>query len=310
MLSVVIPGRHEEWFSRTVEDVLKNIRGDSEVVAICDEVWPDPPLQDHPKLTVIHFTTPVGQRGGMNMGARVSRAKYIAKLDAHCAVDEGFDVKLMAPYEDGRLGANVTTIPRLYNFWVYDWQCQTCKWRTYQGRKPEVCPTCKTPTIEKLVVWEPRKSRRTDFARFDNEMHFQYWPKFERRPETVGDLADVMSSVGACFFMRRDRFWALGGMDEATGSWGQFGTEIACKAWLSGGRQVVNKTTWYSHYFRVNGAGFPYTISGNDQERAKKYSRDMWLNDKWPLQTRPLKWLVDKFSPVPGWEEYVWKNGH
>jgi hypothetical protein len=30
------------------------------------------------------------------------------------------------------------------------------------------------------------------------------------------------------------------------------------------------------------------------------------FNDKWPLATRPLKWLVDKFSPVPGWENYVW----
>jgi hypothetical protein len=303
MLSVIIPGRHEEWFQKTVEDVLSHAKGDTEVIAICDEVWPDPPLQDHPRLTVVHFTTPVGQRGGMNMGARISRAKYVMKLDAHCAVDDGFDLKLIAPYEDGRLGADVTTIPRLLNLFVYNWQCQKCKWETYQGRKPLTCPTCQGTVFEKSVVWEPRKSRRTDFARFDSELHFQYDPKYERRPEAQGDIADVMSSVGACWFMRRDRFWAQGGLIEAHGTWGQVGTEVACQAWLSGGRQVVNKTTFYSHYFRVNGAGFPYLISGNDQERARVYSRNLWRNNAWPLQVRPLHWLIEKFWPVNGWTE-------
>lgn len=302
-LSVIIPGRQEEWFARTVADVLTNARGDTEVIAVCDASWPDPPLRDHPKLTVLHFTEPVGQRGGFNMGARVSRAKYVMKLDAHSAVDEGFDVKLSAPYEDGRLGWDVTTIPRLYNLYVYNWECVQCKWTTYQGARPPECPKCKATEFVKAVVWRPRRSRRTDFARFDSELHFQYWQQYDSRQESKAELAEVMSSVGACFFMRRDRFWAQGGLDETHGFWGQFGTEVACKAWLSGGRQVVNKTTWYSHYFRVNHAGFPYPISGNAQERARIYSRDLWRNNKWPLQVRPLSWLVKKFWPVPGWTD-------
>jgi glycosyltransferase involved in cell wall biosynthesis len=303
LVSVIIPARCEEWLSRTVRDILTNMKGESEVIAVCDASWPDPPLQDHPKLTVIHFTEPVGQRGAFNMGARISRAKYVMKLDGHSAVDEGFDVKLAAPYEDGRLGADVTTIPRMYNLYVYDWECQACHWKTYQGGKPTECPTCKGTVFAKSEVWAPRKSRRTDFARFDSDLHFQYWPKYERRPETQVDLADTLSSVGACFFMRRDRFWAQGGLDEAHGFWGQFGTEVACKAWLSGGRHVVNKTTWFSHYFRVNKAGFPYHISGNDQDRARAYSQNLWRNNAWPLQVRPLRWLIEKFWPVDGWTE-------
>jgi hypothetical protein len=93
-------------------------------------------------------------------------------------------------------------------------------------------------------------------------------------------------------------------MDEATGSWGQMGVEVSCKTWLSGGRQVVNKNTWFSHMFRTQGSdfGFPYPLSGRDVDYARKYSQDMWRNNKWDKQVRDLSWLIDKFAPVPDWE--------
>jgi hypothetical protein len=50
------------------------------------------------------------------------------------------------------------------------------------------------------------------------------------------------------------------------------------------------------------GFGFPYPISGNQQERARQYSRDLWLNDKQPNEPYPSV-LVDKFAPVPGWHD-------
>jgi hypothetical protein len=57
--------------------------------------------------------------------------------------------------------------------------------------------------------------------------------------------------------------------------------------------------------FRTQGGdfSFPYPISGRDQDRAKKYARDMFFNNKWPLQKRPLSWLVEKFWPVKGWTD-------
>lgn len=305
LLSVVIPARNERWLARTVQDVLANARGETEVIAICDASWPDPPLQDHPRLTVVHYTEAIGQRAATNQGIRLSRAKYVMKVDGHTAVDEGFDIKLATPYEDGRLRWDCTTIPRLYNLYVYDWECQGCHWKTYQGAKPDACPTCKGTNFVMAEVWKPRMDRRTDYARFDSNLHFQYWAKYERehRDEQRKEISDVMSSVGACFFMRRDWFRKFGCLDEQTGFWGQFGTEVSCRSWLGGGRQVVNKTTWYSHYFRVNGAGFPYEISGNDQERARQYSQAYWREGKWAGQKRPLSWLVDKFWPIPGWTE-------
>ena len=302
-LSVIIPARCEQWLARTVIDILGKTKAETEVIAVCDGSWPDPPLDDHPMLTVVHYTTAIGQRAAVNQAVRLSRAKYVMKLDGHSCVDEGFDVKLMAPYEDGRLRWDCTTIPRMYNLHVYDWECSACHWRTYQGAQPTECPTCKGTEFFMAEVWKPRWSRRTDFARFDSDLHFQYWQKYEKRPETRGDLADVLSSVGACFFMRREWFRKIGCLDEAHGFWGQFGTEVSCKSWLGGGRQVINKTTWFSHYFRVNGAKFPYPLSGNDQERARIYSKRLWRESRWSGQKKSLEWLIKKFWPVDGWTE-------
>ena len=302
LMSVIIPARNEEWLARTVEGVLANIRGDSEVIAVCDGNWPDPPLVDHPRLTVLHYTESIGQRAATNAGARLSQAKYIMKLDAHCTVDEGFDVKLMAPYESGELTIETTTIPRMYNLYAFDWVCEDGH-RRYQSPSGP-CKECGKPT-EREIIWKPRLSRKTDFARFDQTPQFQYWKAYKNRPEAQGDIADTMCHVGASWFMLRDRYLDLGGLDEAHGSWGQVGIETSCKAWLSGGRLVVNKRTWFAHMFRTQGAGFgfPYPLSHEQQEKARAHSRWLWLEGNWPKAIRPLSWLLEKFAPVPGWHD-------
>ena len=298
-LSVIIPGRNEMFFRKTVENVLENMRGDTEIIAICDGSWPDPPIDDHPRVHVIHFAEPVGQRAAVNIGAGLSRAKYIMKLDAHCAVDEGFDEKLMkhCDYE-------TTVIPRMYNLHGFDWVCPDGHRRYQSPPGPCLEPGCGKETVRE-IIWKPRLARRTDFARFDKTPQFQYWGAYKDRPAAQGKDCDVMCSVGAAFFMHRKRFFDLGGMDEAHGSWGQFGLEVACKAWLSGGRHLVNKRTWFSHMFRTQneGFGFPYPISHQAQERARQHSRWLWIDGNWPKAVHPLSWLVEKFAPVPGWHD-------
>lgn len=298
-LSVLIPARNEEFLRNTIESVLANMQGDTEVIAVLDGAWANPPIADHPRVKLIYHSQSIGQRAATNEAARMSRAKYVLKLDAHCAVDQGFDVKLMAQCEP-----DWTVIPRMYNLHAFDWVCASCGLRTYQGACPERCAQCGNIRHERDLIWQPRRSRRTDFARFDRDLHFQYWRGYEKRPEAEGEIADVMCFVGACFFMERERYWALGGLDEAHGSWGQMGVEISCKSWLSGGRQVVNKRTWFAHLFRTQpGFGFPYPISGTDQEKARQYSRDLWMNNRWAGAQKPLSWLIDKFSPVPEWHD-------
>lgn len=296
-LSVLIPARSEMFLARTIQDVLENIEADTEVIAVLDGGWADPPIADHPRVTLIHHSQSIGQRAATNEAARVSNARYIMKLDAHCLVDKGFDVKLMADCE-----YDWTVVPRMYNLHAFDWKCQSCGHQTYQGPRPIKCASCESEAgFEMVVIWQPRLNRKTDFARFDSDLHFQYWRDYEKRPEAAGEIADVMCSVGACWFMHRQRFLDLGGLDEVHGSWGQVGVEIACKSWLSGGRQVVNKRTWFAHMFRTQpGFGFPYAAP--NAEKARAHSRHLWLGNNWPGAIHPLSWLIDKFAPVPDWD--------
>ena len=300
-LSVLIPGRNEMFMARTVRDVLQQSRGDTEVIAVVDGGAAGEPLPEDPRVRVVVNAESIGQRQSTNQAARLSKAEFVMKLDAHCTVAEGFDVELMKECEP-----DWTVIPRMYNLHAFDWVCKACNQRTYQGPTPVKCAKCRAPnSARRDMIWKPRLSRQTDFARFDTEPHFQYWGACGKKPGMQGDIANVMCCVGAGWFLRRERYWELGGMDETHGSWGQMGVELACKSWLSGGRQVVNKRTWFSHMFRTQGGdfGFPYPISGRQVDHARQHSRDLWFKNTWPSQTRPLSWLIEHFAPIPVWHD-------
>jgi len=119
-----------------------------------------------------------------------------------------------------------------------------------------------------------------------------------------GHIIETMSMLGACWFLRKDYYWAIGGCDEQVGSWGQQGQEMSTKVWTAGGRVVVSRATHYCHMFRTQaGDSFPYGMNGADQEAAKQYSRDLWRNNKWPGQRYPLSFILDRFYPIPGWTD-------
>ncbi len=309
LLSVIVPGRNEEFMRHTCEDVLAHSGEDTEVISVCDGYWPDPPLIQHPRLQVIHLGESIGQRAATNLGAQVSNAKYIMKLDAHCGTDDGFDVKLIEKMEP-----DMTMIPSMHRFKVFDWHCNACGEREEQGTKPAVCKECKGTDFSKVMVWQPRfEHAPTVTWRFDKELHFQYWRGFRhtaafKQQEPTG-LAETMSCIGCCFLMERERFWKLGGMDEEHGSWGQYGTELACKAWLSGGRMVTHLGTWIAHLFRTGNFGkngessWPYPINQRQIDAARAHSRELWLNGKSSHAKRPLSWLIEHFAPVPGWHD-------
>ena len=297
-LSILIPARNELFLGKTVENILENIRGDTEVIIVFDGAWADPPIPDHERVTIIYHNESIGQRAATNEACRLSSAKYVMKVDAHCAFDEGFDVKMMAEMRD-----NWTMVPTMYNLHAFDWVCK-CGHRIYQGPTPKKCEKC-GGTMEREIIWRPRLSRKSNHYRFDKTLHFQYWGAYGKRPEAQGEIADTMSLQGSCFMMTREKYWELDICDEAHGSWGQQGTEVACKTWLSGGEVKVNKKTWYSHMFRTQGGdfGFPYPISGRQVEKARQYSKELFLMGKWPKAKHDLNWLLNKFYPVPDWHD-------
>jgi len=295
-LTIVIPARNEMFLNQTILDILKNKRGDTKIIAVLDGDWPDPAVDMHPDVDMIYHSTSIGQRAATNEAVKMAiDSKYIMKADAHCAFDEGFDIKLM---ED--MQPDWTLVPAMKNLHAFDWVCPNGH-RRYQGPSG-VCTECGEPTTMD-IVWFAKPSPFSTSYRFDKDLHFQYWSEYKKKQQ--GDLVESMSIQGSCFMVTRDKYLELDLCDEKHGSWGQQGVEVACKTWLSGGKVIISKKTWYAHMFRTQGGdfGFPYPNPGIG--KAREYSRNLWLNNKWDKAIYPLSWLINKFAPVPEWEDYT-----
>lgn len=302
-LSIIIPARNEEFLQRTVDDILLHSEADTEVIVLEDGTSTFPPVTNgNGRVRVINHTEPTGQRASTNEGVRLSNAKYVMKADGHCAFDQGFDKKLMADCE-----YDWTIVPRMHNLHVFNLVCKSCGKTWYQAKTPAECDVCHSKDIQREYVWKPKKGTQTSQMRFDSNLQFQYWKDRQRKFKTE-ELIESMSFIGACWFMHRDRYLELEMLDENHGFWGQVGTEVSCRTWLSGGKLIVNRKTWFSHLFRTQ-FGWPYHITQGMIDTARAYSRDYWFNNRWKGQKYPLKWLVDRFSPVPGWEGFNW-NGN
>jgi glycosyltransferase involved in cell wall biosynthesis len=308
-LSILIPARNEMFLARTIEDILSNIEADTEIIVVLDGKSADPPILDHERVNIIQLHESIGQRAATNMACKLSRAKYVMKVDAHCSFDKGFDRKMLEAFKE--TGDNVTMVPIMRNLWAFDWKCYHCGWKKYQGPTPEKCSACgKGDKLGRKMMWVGKHNPQSTSYCFDSTPHFQYFEDWKHREPYITDkkekgLTETMSIQGSCFMMTRDKYWELEICDENFGSWGSQGIEVAAKTWLSGGSVIVNHKTWYAHMFRTQGGdfSFPYKISGKDQKAAQEYAKNLFFDNNWPKQVHPLSWLIEKFWPVKGWSD-------
>lgn len=308
-LSILIPARNEMFLKNTIEDILKNIEADTEVITTLDGEWVDPPLVQHERVNIIYLPESIGQRAATNLACHLSKAKYVMKIDAHCAFDKGFDRKMIEAFQE--TGDNVTMVPIMRNLWAFDWKCYHCGWKKYQGPTPAKCEQCgKSDKIRRKIMWVGKSNPQSTSYCFDSEPHFQYFEEYKKRPEYLSGkakgLTETMSLQGSCFMMTREKYWELNICDESLGSWGNQGLQVACDVWLSGGQQVLcNHKTWYAHLFRTQGGdfSFPYQQSGNEVGKTKTNVKNAIWKMKRPKQKKPVSWLVEKFWPVPGWSD-------
>lgn len=306
-LSVIIPSRNEMFLARTIDDLLEHIEGNTEIIVGLDGKWSDPPLVDHPRLTVVYYPESIGQRAMSNQLVQLSNAKYVMKVDAHCAFDQGFDVKMIEAYKE--LGDDVTMVPVMRNLHAFNWVCPDGHTR-YQGPSgpcKEVVDAEKGTLcgkdVVRDVVWIPKTSPRSTSYSFDPEPHFQYFGEWKKKQ--VGDLVETMSLQGSCFMLTREKYWSLGICDEFFGSWGSQGIEVSVKTRLSGGNVICNKRTWYAHMFRTQGGdfSFPYQQKQSKVDEAKKKAKDLFFDNKWDKQIYPLSTIIEHFWPVNHWTE-------
>ena len=308
-LSILIPSRNELFLKNTIEDILKNIEDDTEIIAVLDGQWSDPPIDQHERLTVVYVAKAIGQRAATNLACRLAKGKYVMKVDAHCSFDKGFDRKMLEAFE--KVDDNVTMVPIMRNLWAFDWKCYHCGWKKYQGPTPTKCEQCgKTDKIRRKMIWKGKERPQSASYCFDNSPHFQYFNEYTKRDEYKKDLeetgmTETMSLQGSCFMMTKEKYFELNICDESFGSWGNQGIEVATKTWLTGGRVLVNHNTWYAHMFRTQGGdfSFPYEQKGNEVSKCKAKVRKVLWKNQLPNQKHPLSWLIKRFMPIKNWTE-------
>jgi hypothetical protein len=308
-LSILIPALKEEFLVNTVADILKNKRGNTEVIVGLDGAWSEPGVPDHPDVRIVYVSKNQGQRGMTNILARLSAAKYVAKCDAHVAFDEGFDVKLMAAMQGHD---DYTIVPTMRNLHVFNWRCMDCGDETYQGPAPEGCKNCDVNTpdrFEKVIKWYAKPSPQSTAYRFTpDRLQFKYFNALKR--DQKGDVVETMSLQGSFFMLTREKYWELNICDESWGGWGQQGTEVALKTWLSGGRVLCVRNTWYAHMFRTqSGFAFPWGNPARQQEQARKKCMELFFKNQWDKQVRPLSWVLERFWGALQKEQYQPDNG-
>ena len=307
-LSIVIPARNEMFLARTIDDIIKHSEAKTEIIAVLDGEWANPPIPQHEKVTVIYLPVSIGQRAATNMAVKLSKAKYVMKVDAHCSFEQGFDRKMIEFMK--KVGDNVVSVPIMRNLWAFDWKCRKCGWKKYQGPTPEKCEKCGSTKIRRKMMWIGKERPQSKSYCFDSEPHFQYFNQYTKTKEykkmrDEKGYTETMSLQGSCFMSTREKYWEWELSDEKAGSWGNQGLEIACAAWLSGGRVLVNHDTWYAHMFRTQGGdfSFPYEQRGRVVQKTKNYIKDKFWEMRHPTQKYPVSWLVKRFWPVKGWTE-------
>lgn len=278
MLSVIIPSRNEKYLSKTVDDLFAKAQGKIEVIVILDEQ--DQKLAPRPNLFVHKKTGKPGLRTALNQAIGLARGKYIMKTDAHCMFGEGFDKMLIANCED-----NWVVIPRRYSLDPETWSIRSN--RPIIDYEYFVFPWVTAATTDKTGgKWHQRGIDRAELL-LDEDMAFQ----------------------GSCWLTTKQHIIDIGGFSDDTSTGDDFvceSEELANKTWFSGGKVMVNKETWYAHWYKGS-AGRGYFIATKAMRRQRKFHDDYWMHDKWPKARHKMAWLVEKFMPIPGWPE-DWQN--
>lgn len=285
--SIIIPANGERFLGETITDLLAKATGDIEILAMLDGNWPEPPIPEHPKVIFTHFGVTRGMRACINAGARLAKGDYLMKIDAHCSITQGYDEILQAICPD-----NAIVIPRRGSL------------EPYGQPWGQVKPNGKPPVDAHFLSYP------FEVGRAGVGLHGQVWNE-RARDRADFDFDEEMSSQGSCWYMRKSHWARLGEMDEVKatpygngyGNFVQEMQELGNKTWLGGGSMHVNKNVQYLHWHKGK-EGRGYFIDKRQMSRGNIFCTRYWMNDGWRKErpdTKPLRWLIEHFWPVPGW---------
>jgi len=284
---VIIPSRHERWLSRTIADIFQHAVGDIEVIACLDGYLPDPPLPVDQRIVWMHHDQQIGMRDGINAAARVASGEFLLKCDGHVSFSEGFDAVLKADCD-----TDWVVVPRRMSLDVETWS------RFENGKQP----------VDQHYLSYPFE-RPGDIA---CGLHGNVWPERAKRRLDI-PIDEEMSSQGSCWFLRK-AYWDRHAGPYDTARYGstfhQEFQELGLKVWLGGGQVMVNKRCHYLHLHKGKTYGTGYQYSNAEWKAwaaqaacAKAFTIRYWMLDQWQERTHDLRWLLERFGPIPGWPD-------
>jgi len=284
-VSIIIPSHEELFLSKTVDGIIEKAIGEIEIIAMLDGYWPNPPLKDHPNLILVHLGKTQGMRANINSAARIATGKYLMKIDAHCMVGEGFDEILQADCEE-----NWLAVPSRYSLDAEKWE---------RTRGPVDYLTLTFPYTDDELYGTGLHGKKWKGER---GLTGSFWHMEKERKHILID--DIITFQGSCWFMHKKKFFDMGCMDDVNFTSHQEAQELGMKVWLSNGRVIRNKKTWYAHLHKGSKYGGSRPSSSRQKQMETQiYSTDLWMNNKWPGQTKNIEWLIDKFWPLEGWPD-------
>lgn len=285
MVSVIIPSRDDRYLQKTINDLLAKATGEIEVIVVLDGIWHI--IKDDPRVIVVHHglvDNNYGMRASINAGMNIAKGEYVCKVDEHIMMDTGWDEKLKADCKD-----NWVVVPRRKRL-------DPDKWENIEdGRDP----------IDYMYLTNPfmRPGDKT------NGLRGKEWrEKYNERKDVLID--DLMTTQGSFYFMKKswwDTMFPNGMDEEKYGPFTSEAQEIGNTSWFMGGKMVVNKKTWYSHWWKGSrGKGYKFTTKQYDEHQ--KYSElgrvnavTHWLTTK--EYKHDFEWMMNHFWPVPTWPE-------
>ncbi|MFA5163825.1 MAG: hypothetical protein WC441_04910 [Patescibacteria group bacterium] len=273
-----------KYLKKTVESIKDNAVGKIEVIVMCDD-WHrnDPPKYDYTLRTGIEWENEVnrfcmlnrdwviqrvatdkkGLRNSLNFAVKnLAKGKYIAKLDAHCAMTPEWDVRIKA----------------------------SC-----------VGDVVAAPCIDRLdeLTWQGNDADMS-FATINGNMRMDYIHPYSNI-DAMPLECEAICITGCCFMMERDYYLRLGGCDESLGVWGALSTEWSLKTWLTGGKILLRTDVVCSHLFREKTPFTIDKFKLENAFRRLCEQWVMKINNPLK-QTRDASWLVTHFSYINGYD--------
>jgi hypothetical protein len=238
-VSVLIPYLEcdMKYLGRTIASVAKNAHGPVEILKEMD-------VNDE------------GHRVLMNRMAKKAKGSYLLRLDAHCCLSDGWDIRM----KDSCLHNTLIT-PMLSGLNIKEW--------TF-------------------------KEQHAGLVVLNKQMRNMY-PLTWKSIEECQTEEETLSIIGCAYMIQKETFLKSGGCDESLGRWGAAGLEQSLRTWLTGGRVLVRTDVLCGHLFRED-RKTPFGVNLDILNKSYLRIGKTWQDYRGIGQTRPLSWLTEKFA--------------